>query len=76
MHGNTLPTHSGVKTRRFEDILGELHQAIDIHRESGSILGGVHFELSGEDVTECIGGAGGSARWTWAGPTAATSIRG
>jgi 3-deoxy-7-phosphoheptulonate synthase len=61
MHGNTLTTHSGVKTRRFEDILGELHQAIDIHRELGSILGGVHFELCGEDVTECIGGARGLA---------------
>jgi 3-deoxy-7-phosphoheptulonate synthase len=59
MHGNTLPTHSGVKTRRFEDILGELHQAIDIHHELGSILGGVHFELTGEDVTECLGGARG-----------------
>jgi 3-deoxy-7-phosphoheptulonate synthase len=57
MHGNTQLTPSGIKTRSFEDILGELHQALDIHGESGSILGGVHIELSGEDVTECIGGA-------------------
>ena len=59
MHGNTMRTPSGVKTRSFDDILGELHQAFDIHQELGSILGGVHFELTGEDVTECIGGARG-----------------
>jgi 3-deoxy-7-phosphoheptulonate synthase len=59
MHGNTLTTQSGVKTRCFDDILDELHQALDIHHEFGSILGGVHVELTGEDVTECIGGARG-----------------
>ena len=59
MHGNTLTTQSGVKTRSFDDILGELHQAFDIHHELGSILGGVHVELTGENVTECIGGARG-----------------
>ena len=62
MHGNTVRTPSGIKTRGFEDILGELHQAFDIHQELGSILGGVHFELAGEDVTECIGGARGLER--------------
>ncbi|MFO0969831.1 MAG: 3-deoxy-7-phosphoheptulonate synthase class II [Gemmataceae bacterium] len=59
MHGNTIAAMSGVKTRRFEDILGELEQAFAIHQEGGSILGGVHFELTGEDVTECTGGARG-----------------
>jgi 3-deoxy-7-phosphoheptulonate synthase len=59
MHGNMVLTSSGIKTRRFEDILSELEQSIRIHRECGSILGGVHFELTGEDVTECIGGARG-----------------
>ena len=59
MHGNTLATRSGLKTRCFNDILDELNQALDIHRELGSILGGVHVELTGEDVTECIGGARG-----------------
>ena len=59
MHGNTVRTHTGVKTRGFEDILGELRQAFDIHQELGTILGGVHFELAGEDVTECTGGARG-----------------
>lgn len=59
MHGNTISTATGVKTRRFEDVLGELEQAFAIHQECGSILGGVHFELTGEDVTECTGGARG-----------------
>lgn len=59
MHGNTQSTASGLKTRRFEDILAELERSIEIHAEMGSILGGVHFELTGEDVTECTGGARG-----------------
>ncbi len=61
MHGNTISTESGIKTRIFDDILSELDQAFDIHDGSNSILGGVHFELTGEDVTECIGGARGLA---------------
>ncbi len=59
MHGNTESTSSGYKTRRFDNILSELEQSIEIHRSEGSILGGVHFELTGDDVTECIGGARG-----------------
>ncbi|GIV60610.1 MAG: phospho-2-dehydro-3-deoxyheptonate aldolase [Rhodothermaceae bacterium] len=59
MHGNTETTESGLKTRRFENILAELEQAFDIHAAMGTHLGGVHFELTGEDVTECIGGARG-----------------
>jgi len=59
MHGNTITTETGIKTRIFDDILSELDQAFDIHDRAGSILGGVHFELTGEDVTECIGGARG-----------------
>ncbi|MCB1859460.1 MAG: 3-deoxy-7-phosphoheptulonate synthase class II [Gammaproteobacteria bacterium] len=59
MHGNTETSHSGYKTRRFEKILHELQQAIEIHQQMGSILGGVHFELTGDDVTECTGGARG-----------------
>lgn len=57
MHGNTEQTAAGVKTRRFDKILSELEQAFDIHAELGSHLGGVHLELTGEDVTECLGGA-------------------
>ena len=59
MHGNTATTASGLKTRRFDDILGELERAFDVHARLGSHLGGVHFELTGEDVTECVGGARG-----------------
>ncbi|HYC92034.1 MAG TPA: 3-deoxy-7-phosphoheptulonate synthase class II [Thermoanaerobaculia bacterium] len=57
MHGNTETTESGVKTRRFERILAEVSESIRIHHELGSVLGGVHLELTGEHVTECIGGA-------------------
>lgn len=59
MHGNTQTTHNGRKTRDFNDILSELDQAYEIHHACGSHLGGVHFELTGENVTECIGGARG-----------------
>jgi 3-deoxy-7-phosphoheptulonate synthase len=59
MHGNTEAVAHGLKTRRFDHILTELQQAFDLHEELGSYLGGVHFELTGEDVTECMGGARG-----------------
>ena len=59
MHGNTETTPSGYKTRRFDNILSELEQSFDVHARLGSVLGGVHFELTGDDVTECIGGASG-----------------
>ena len=59
MHGNTETTTGGIKTRRFENIRKEIDVAFRIHREMGSYLGGVHIELTGEDVTECTGGARG-----------------
>ena len=59
MHGNTQNASNGLKTRRFDDIQSELTQAFRIHAECGSHLGGVHLELTGEDVTECTGGARG-----------------
>ncbi|MDP6890604.1 MAG: 3-deoxy-7-phosphoheptulonate synthase class II [Phycisphaerales bacterium] len=59
MHGNTRKTGTGIKTRSFEDILSEVERSIDIHDSCGSHLGGVHFELTGENVTECTGGARG-----------------
>ena len=61
MHGNTQTTASGVKTRHFEDIRFEVEQAFDIHRAAGQSLGGAHIELTGENVTECIGGARGQS---------------
>ncbi|MBA3393858.1 MAG: 3-deoxy-7-phosphoheptulonate synthase class II [Deltaproteobacteria bacterium] len=59
MHGNTETTPTGIKTRRFDNIMTELEQSFELHAELGSYLGGVHIELTGEDVTECIGGARG-----------------
>jgi 3-deoxy-7-phosphoheptulonate synthase len=56
MHGNGITTASGLKTRDFDQILREVERSFDVHAARGSILGGVHFELTGEDVTECIGG--------------------
>ncbi len=59
MHGNTETTAAGIKTRRFDKIVDELEQSFVIHSQLGSRLGGVHIELTGEDVTECTGGARG-----------------
>lgn len=56
MHGNTETTSQGIKTRRFETISSELSQAFEIHSALGTILGGVHFELTGDRVTETLGG--------------------
>ncbi|KAJ0401846.1 hypothetical protein P43SY_007780 [Pythium insidiosum] len=58
-HGNTIVAENGYKTRPFDRIFGELKQTLEIHRRMGSTLGGVHFELTGENVTECIGGPEG-----------------
>lgn len=57
MHGNTQVTADGTKTRHFADIVAELERAFDVHRETGTHLAGVHLELTGENVTECLGGA-------------------
>lgn len=59
MHGNTHMTSGGVKTRNFEDIYEEVNQAFEIHAAMGQSLGGVHIELTGENVTECVGGSRG-----------------
>jgi 3-deoxy-7-phosphoheptulonate synthase len=58
MHGNTYSTNSGIKTRNFDQIISELKQAFQIHQANESILGGVHLEMTGDNVTECVGGAG------------------
>ena len=59
MHGNGSTTSTGIKTRNFGAILTELETAYDLHQKAGVPLGGVHFELTGDDVTECVGGAAG-----------------
>jgi 3-deoxy-7-phosphoheptulonate synthase len=56
MHANTFTTGSGVKTRRFENILAEIKGFFAVHRAEGTVPGGVHLELTPEDVTECLGG--------------------
>jgi 3-deoxy-7-phosphoheptulonate synthase len=57
MHGNTESTANGFKTRRFDNVRSEVEQSFDLHAAAGTRLGGVHLELTGEDVTECTGGA-------------------
>jgi 3-deoxy-7-phosphoheptulonate synthase len=57
MHGNTVKASSGYKTRRFEHILGEVQGFFAVHRAEGTHPGGVHFEMTGSNVTECVGGA-------------------
>lgn len=57
MHGNTESTSNGYKTRRFENIRNELELSFQVHKSMDSHLGGVHLELTGENVTECLGGA-------------------
>jgi 3-deoxy-7-phosphoheptulonate synthase len=56
MHGNTIKSASGYKTRPFESVLREVREFFAIHRAEGTIPGGVHFEMTGKDVTECTGG--------------------
>ncbi len=57
MHGNTITSQTGFKTRPFERILKEVKTFFDVHRAEGSHAGGVHFEMTGQNVTECLGGA-------------------
>ncbi|WQU20500.1 3-deoxy-7-phosphoheptulonate synthase class II [Helicobacter pylori] len=57
MHGNTVKTSLGVKTRAFDSVLDEVKSFFEIHRAEGSLASGVHLEMTGENVTECIGGS-------------------
>jgi len=57
MHGNTFMSPTGYKTRHFDQILSELKGFFSIHKSQGTVPGGIHFELTGENVTECVGGA-------------------
>ncbi|AXI42453.1 class II 3-deoxy-7-phosphoheptulonate synthase [Sulfitobacter sp. SK011] len=56
MHGNTIKSSSGYKTRPFESVLREVREFFDVHAAEGTVPGGVHFEMTGQDVTECTGG--------------------
>lgn len=56
MHGNTIKSTNGYKTRKFDDVLKEILEFFKLHKELDSYAGGVHFEMTGQDVTECLGG--------------------
>ena len=56
MHGNTIKSSNGYKTRKFDDILSEIKSFFRVHRAAGTYAGGVHFEMTGQNVTECLGG--------------------
>ena len=57
VHGNTVTASNKLKTRKFDDVLSECTKALQIHRENGSVLGGIHLEMSGQKtITECTGG--------------------
>jgi 3-deoxy-7-phosphoheptulonate synthase len=57
MHGNGLTTPNGYKTRRFDDVVDEVKGFFEAHRAVGTYPGGIHIELTGDDVTECLGGS-------------------
>ena len=57
MHGNTFKAQTGYKTRAFDNIMSEVEQFFQIHRSEGTYAGGIHLEMTGQDVTECVGGA-------------------
>jgi 3-deoxy-7-phosphoheptulonate synthase len=57
MHGNTFSSTTGYKTRHFDDVVDEVHGFFDVHRALGTVPGGIHVELTGNDVTECLGGS-------------------
>jgi len=57
MHGNTITSEGGLKTRRFDDVFLEVSRYFDVHRELGTWPGGLHLELTGDNVTECLGGS-------------------
>lgn len=57
MHGNTITSTSGYKTRRFDDVVDEVRGFFEVHKTLGTVPGGLHVELTGDDVTECLGGA-------------------
>jgi 3-deoxy-7-phosphoheptulonate synthase len=61
MHGNTREAASGYKTRSFDDVVAEVRGFFAVHRELGTFPGGIHVELTGDDVTECVGGSAGMA---------------
>jgi len=57
MHGNGITTANGYKSRRFDDVMDEVRGFFEVHHEAGTFPGGIHIELTGDDVAECLGGS-------------------
>jgi 3-deoxy-7-phosphoheptulonate synthase len=57
MHGNGITTSNGYKSRRFDDVMDEVRGFFEVHRAAGTVPGGIHIELTGDDVAECLGGS-------------------
>ena len=57
MHGNTITAKNGYKTRRFDDVMDEVRGFFEVHRAAGTYPGGLHVEMTGDDVAECLGGS-------------------
>ena len=76
MHGNTFEASSGYKTRAFDDVIEEVQGFFDVHRAVGTWPGGVHIELTGDDVTECVGGGEELLEVDWVIATNRCAIRG
>ena len=57
MHGNTIKADNGYKTRPFDKVRDEVQRCFGVHKAEGTVLGGIHLELTGQNVTECVGGA-------------------
>src|SRR5690625_7399154 len=73
MHGNTITSSNGYKTRRFEDILDEVVGFFEVHQGLGTVPAGLHMELTGDDVTEVLGGTGEIDEEGGSGPPASRS---
>ena len=76
MHGNTVTAATGYKTRPFDSIVSEVERFFDIHRAEGTHPGGVHIEMTGQNVTECTGGARRSRKPTSPASTTPAATRG
>ena len=76
MHGNTFEAPSGHKTRRFDDVLDEVHGFFEVHRALGTHPGGIHIEFTGDNVTECAAAATRSPPTTCTSATRPPATRG
>ena len=76
MHGNTHESSNGYKTRHFDRIVDEVQGFFEVHRALGTHPGGIHVEITGEDVTECLGGAQDISDLTWPAATRRRATRG